>query len=218
MKLLAEEIRQDEHAARVRDYGEADAATYEERVKTGADFVRHLEPKPLPVYDTELERHVSELHRRWAAEKELTAGSQSRMDEVKRNGWMASLSIDDQSRKELGVELDRIKRDTYVDSEQQATGSTYTRGEGGYPFHELPVVERESLIEDYVDWGKYMERGLTFEDQGRVMYEAARDPYPRESQANQVTAPEQSSYERQLAQAAGAASDRGKDAGNGRER
>lgn len=42
-KKLAEEIRQDEHAARVRDYGEADAATYEQRVREGARMP-HLWP------------------------------------------------------------------------------------------------------------------------------------------------------------------------------
>ena len=168
MALLAEEIRQDEHAARVRDYGEADAATYEERVKAGADSVRHLEPEPLPIDDTELERLLSELDRRWAAEKERPAGSQSRMDELKCDGWMASLSMDDGSREELAVELDRIKRDTYVELEEQVAGWNFTQGDGGYPFHELPVTDREVLVEDYVNWNKYMERGLTFEDQVRA--------------------------------------------------
>jgi hypothetical protein len=142
---LAEEIRQDQHAARVRDYGEADAATYVQRIKEGADTVRHLEP-----------------------------------DVAGRDDWMAKLSIDDQSRKELAAELDLIKRDTYVQPEEQFPGWNFTRGDGGYPFRELPVVERESLVEDYVDWGKYRERGLTFEDQSRVMHEAARDPVPSE--------------------------------------
>jgi uncharacterized membrane protein len=43
-KKLFAEIRADQYAARVRDYGEADAATYEQRVKEGAATVRHLEP------------------------------------------------------------------------------------------------------------------------------------------------------------------------------
>ncbi|HWT80194.1 MAG TPA: hypothetical protein VN648_15530 [Candidatus Methylomirabilis sp.] len=45
-KKLFAEIKADEHAARVRDYGEADAATYEQRVREGAATVRHLEPDP----------------------------------------------------------------------------------------------------------------------------------------------------------------------------
>ncbi len=126
-----------------------------------------------------------------------------------RDDWMSKLSIDDQSRKELAAELDRIKRDTYVDAEEQATGSMYTRGEGGYPFHELPVVECESLIEDYVDWGKYMERGLTFADQGRVMHEAARDPLPRET----PTSPEGINPSADYQKALGAAADRGSNKG-----
>jgi hypothetical protein len=83
-------------------------------------------------------------------------------------------ALSDRDAMALEAELQKIKDDTYIDAEEQATGSMYQRGDG-YPFHELPVVERESLIEDYVDWGKYMERGLTFEDQGRVMDGAARD-------------------------------------------
>jgi hypothetical protein len=69
-KLLAEEIRQDEHAARVRDYGEADAATYEERVRAGADSVRHLPPAPPPVDPDELERLVTDLVRGWVAQRD----------------------------------------------------------------------------------------------------------------------------------------------------
>jgi hypothetical protein len=97
-----------------------------------------------------------------------------------RDDWMAKLSIDDQSRIELAADLDRIKRDTYVELEEQVAGWNFTRGEGGYAYHQLPVTDREVLVEDYVDWGKYMQRGLTFEDQARVMHHAAGDPYPRE--------------------------------------
>jgi hypothetical protein len=150
MKLLAEEIRQDEHAARVRDYGEADAATYEQRVREGAETTRHLEPSA-PNHDD----------------------------------WMAKLSIDDHSRTELAAELDRVKRDTYVELEEQVAGWNYTHGEGGYRFHKLPVTDREVMVKDFVDWNKYMERGLTFEGQALIMHEAARDPIPRQSLANQ---------------------------------
>jgi hypothetical protein len=146
--LLADEIRHDEFAARVRDYGEEDAATHEKRVREGAQTTRHLDtPEP--------------------------------------NGWMDKLSIDDVSRRELAAELDRIKRDTYVELGEQVAGWNYTRGDGGKPFHELPVADREVLVEDYIDWSKYMERGLTFEDQSRVMHEAARDPFSRESPPSQ---------------------------------
>jgi hypothetical protein len=101
------------------------------------------------------------------------------------DGWMAELSIDEGLRKELAVELDRIKRDTYVELEEQVAGWNYTQGDGGSPYHELPVTDREVLVEDYVDWGKYMERGMTWADQARVMHYAARDPFPRASAANQ---------------------------------
>ncbi len=97
-----------------------------------------------------------------------------------RDSWMAKLSIDDGSRIELAADLDRIKRDTYAELEEQVAGWNFTRGEGGYAYHELPVADREVLVEDYVDWDKYMQRGMTFEDQARVMHHAARDPYPRE--------------------------------------
>lgn len=61
MRTLAAEIRADEHAARVRDYGEPDAATYQQRVAEGAATVQHLEPEPPPVNPAELERAVSEI-------------------------------------------------------------------------------------------------------------------------------------------------------------
>ncbi len=102
-----------------------------------------------------------------------------------RDSWMAKLSIDDGARIELAADLDRIKRDTYAELEEQVAGWNFTRGEGGYAYHELPVADREVLVEDYVDWGKYMQRGMTFEDQSRVMHHAARDPYPREPPPNQ---------------------------------
>jgi hypothetical protein len=39
MKAISAEIRADEQAARVRDYGEADAATYDQRVEEGAKMM-----------------------------------------------------------------------------------------------------------------------------------------------------------------------------------
>jgi hypothetical protein len=70
LKALAEEIRQEEFAARVRDYGEADAATYGARM---AEAYRHRaealglagSPARSPITDAELERLVGELERGW---------------------------------------------------------------------------------------------------------------------------------------------------------
>jgi hypothetical protein len=64
-KALAAEIRADEHAARVRDYGDADAASYGQRVAEGAADVRHLEPLPEPVPAEELDRVLPEIERQW---------------------------------------------------------------------------------------------------------------------------------------------------------
>jgi hypothetical protein len=71
LRALAEEIRRDEFAARVRDYGEADAATYDARM---AEAYRHRAlalglagsaARP-PIADAELERLLDELERGWA--------------------------------------------------------------------------------------------------------------------------------------------------------
>lgn len=78
-RALAEEIRQDEHAARVRDYGEADAATYDARM---AEAYRYRAdalgaagaPERTPVADAEVERIVSELERGWAGGRSITDG------------------------------------------------------------------------------------------------------------------------------------------------
>ena len=64
-KSLATEIRADEHAARVRDYGEADAANYGQRVAEGAATVRHLESPPEPIPDGALEQAIAELEHEW---------------------------------------------------------------------------------------------------------------------------------------------------------
>jgi hypothetical protein len=48
-KAIAAEIRADEYAARVRDYGETDAATYEQRMRKGASMpVTSLTSQPSP--------------------------------------------------------------------------------------------------------------------------------------------------------------------------
>lgn len=65
-KALAAEIRADEQAARVRDYGEADAATYEQRVADGAEVVQHLGSVMETVPAQELDRAVAELEQQWA--------------------------------------------------------------------------------------------------------------------------------------------------------
>ena len=62
-RALTAEIRSDEHAARVRDFGQADAATYDQRVRAGADTIQHLEPAPSPVSPADVERVVSEIER-----------------------------------------------------------------------------------------------------------------------------------------------------------
>lgn len=69
-KALAAEIRADEHAARVRNYGEADAATYEQRVAEGAATVQHLEPEPPPVSLADLEPVLAEIERQWQTPQE----------------------------------------------------------------------------------------------------------------------------------------------------
>jgi hypothetical protein len=65
-KALFAEIRADEHAARVRDYGEADAATYDQRVRDGAATVNHLPPELAPLTEPEMERAVFEAERSWS--------------------------------------------------------------------------------------------------------------------------------------------------------
>jgi hypothetical protein len=66
LKSLPVEIRRDEQAARTRDYGPEDAATYPSRVREGADSVRHLDPV-IPMPDAaELERTVEVVERGWS--------------------------------------------------------------------------------------------------------------------------------------------------------
>lgn len=72
LRALAEEIRQDEYAARVRDYGEADAATYEARMAEAYRYraealgLTEVPDRP-PLTDAELERLLGEMERGWAA-------------------------------------------------------------------------------------------------------------------------------------------------------
>jgi hypothetical protein len=67
---LAAEIRSDEHAARVRDYGEADAATYDQRVADGAATVKHVAPVPEPADPAALNRSVTEMESGWVSPQE----------------------------------------------------------------------------------------------------------------------------------------------------
>ena len=68
IKSLAEEIRQDEHAARVRDYGEADAAAYEARVRAGG-ILSGISRRTLHLSTpTRLERLLTDLKDRWVAQ------------------------------------------------------------------------------------------------------------------------------------------------------
>lgn len=66
-KALFAEIRADESAARVRDFGVADAATHESRMAEAYRFREQIlgpaSPEPAPVTTTELERVVVEIER-----------------------------------------------------------------------------------------------------------------------------------------------------------
>jgi hypothetical protein len=57
------ELDADYHAARARDFGHGDAATYDQRVREGASSVRHLEPEAPPVSPAEVDRAVAQVER-----------------------------------------------------------------------------------------------------------------------------------------------------------
>lgn len=65
----AAEWEADEHAARIRDFGEADAATYQARMAEAyrfrAEALAPAPPDPPPVGDEELDRIIGDLERRW---------------------------------------------------------------------------------------------------------------------------------------------------------
>ncbi len=69
IRALGAEWEADEHAARVRDYGEADAATYQARMAEAyrfrAEAIGPSPPDPPPVGDEELDRIITELERGW---------------------------------------------------------------------------------------------------------------------------------------------------------
>ncbi|WP_435019094.1 hypothetical protein TA3x_001091 [Tundrisphaera sp. TA3] len=87
----------------------------------------------------------------------------------------------DDDQKALDAELQRIKSARYVESSVQVAGWNYEQSPDGrgFHFHELAETDRQVMVEDYVGWDRYMERGLTPEEQGRIMAEAARDPFPK---------------------------------------
>ncbi len=93
VKALAEEIQRDEHAARVRDYGEDDAATYEQRVREGVEPVQHLE-QPEDRYFRDLaesagmtvEELKEHIDRRESGDSEVISEQAPSKD-----GWMAKL-------------------------------------------------------------------------------------------------------------------------------
>ena len=65
-KALSTELEADSRAARAREFGPEDAATYEQRVKEGAESIRHLEPNLPPSAREDLERAVGDIERGWA--------------------------------------------------------------------------------------------------------------------------------------------------------
>jgi hypothetical protein len=62
-KALQAEMTADYGAARARDYGQADAATYDQRVSEGASSARHIEPEPADVSPADIERAVAQVER-----------------------------------------------------------------------------------------------------------------------------------------------------------
>jgi hypothetical protein len=72
LKSLAEEIRLDSHAARIRDYGAEDAATYDQRVQEGAR---------MPITDW-----PAEFGRMRGESAGLASDSQAAFDAVSRQG------------------------------------------------------------------------------------------------------------------------------------
>ncbi|RUL89421.1 hypothetical protein [Tautonia sociabilis] len=69
IRALNGEWEADEHAARVRDYGEADAATYPARMaesyRLRAEALGPAPPPQTPVGPEELDRIVDDLVRQW---------------------------------------------------------------------------------------------------------------------------------------------------------
>ena len=121
-KALFAEIRADEYAARVRDYGEADAATYEQRVRDGAGTVTHLEPLPKPLTDAELEQAVSEIERSW----------QSDRSQAEERPPLFSTKVPDQSSESVTVLFGRVLHGpSTLEPQPQRPSQEKNRDDGG---------------------------------------------------------------------------------------
>src|SRR4051812_44306844 len=74
LERLSTELREEEHAARVQAYGEADAATYEERIAEALRYREAQSGPPAPVPPAPItEAELAEIERGWAKEGEGAA-------------------------------------------------------------------------------------------------------------------------------------------------
>ena len=69
LTALVAEMREEEHAARIINYGEADAAVFEQRVKDAADTVQHLEPE-VPAAPPIAEAELTEIEQAWVTPRD----------------------------------------------------------------------------------------------------------------------------------------------------
>jgi hypothetical protein len=158
LRSLAEEIRQDEHAARVRYYGEADAATYDARM---AEAYRHRSealglagaPERPMVTDAELERLVGELERSWAARAELIADFVARIEQLRREGVLSY----EEDRKTPWAEISEThKLEFIVEAAQKVWLPTekFAPGAAGPEVIAVPGVAALEAVENNIDYGK----------------------------------------------------------------
>ncbi|WP_152054182.1 hypothetical protein [Tautonia marina] len=80
----------------------------------------------------------------------------------------------DEDLKALLEEIRDVREALFVESEEQVAGWNYERAETGLPFAELPRSDRYVMLEDYVDWSRYLELGLTRGERDQLMMDAAR--------------------------------------------
>ena len=71
-------------------------------------------------------------------------------------------------------EIRAAREARFVESEEQVAGWNYERAEAGLPFAALPRSDRYVMLEDYVDWPRYRELGLTLGERDQLMMDAAR--------------------------------------------